>query len=458
MNLSRSAARQLASLAPFLLLSGLLSAVSAATLIVDGNGSTPYSTIQSAIDAAIPDQDDVLVHCGIYAENVTMRDGVSVRGEGGVCAVIDPVTDDQPTVSLSSIAGTTRLERFTIRNRHSLSLQSSGIRIDAGAPVITRNEIRGDGPANYSGPGIEVHGGAPTISYNLITGGHDCCYGGGVVLMDSDARVFANLIVGNAAYYGAGIFVSGGDPEITFNTIARNDAWVGGGLLTYGTGTVANNIVAFNTVTIYGGGIVEWGLGATVFQSNDIFGNTFEEVVSDQPVVGTDGNVSVDPQFLDEHDSFAGFQPRSTSAVIDAASPSWSVAVDLRGIPRPLDGDVDGLSRSEMGARENEGVTGLVHNGVEFGWDLGRHQPPDFNIYRGDLAVLKSTGIYTQDPVTVEGARHFCDYPNQLGDPDTPASGQAFFYLPVAWGAVEGSPGFDSRAAERPREMECFGP
>jgi len=458
MKVPRPAGRHLAPVLRFLMLAALLPVVAAATLVVDDDGTAPYSTIQSAIDAAIPGQDDVHVRCGVYAENITMRDGISVHGESSRCVVIDPLADDLPTVTLNSIASATRLEGFTIRNRHSLWLSSSGILINAGAPVITRNEIRGDGPADYSGPGIEVYGGAPTISYNLITGGYDCCYGGGVVLMESDARVFSNLIVSNAAYYGAGLFVSGGDPEITFNTIARNDAWVGGGLLTYGTGTVANNVIALNTATIYGGGIVEWGLGATVFESNDIFGNTFEEVISDQPVIGADGNISVDPQFLDEHDSFAGFQPRSTSPVIDAASPSWPSATDLRGIPRPLDGDADGLPLSDMGARENEGVTGLVHTGVEFEWDLGRHQPPDFNIYRGDLAVLKSTGVYTQDPSTVEGARHFCDFSNRLGDSDTPTSGQTFFYLPVAWGAVEGSAGFDSRAVERPREMECLGP
>jgi len=39
----------------------------------------------------------------------------------------------------------------------------------------------------------------------------------------------------------------------------------------------------------------------------------------------------------------------------------------------------------DIGARENEGLTGLRHTGVAFLWDSGRHQRPDYNLCRGDL-------------------------------------------------------------------------
>ena len=79
--------------------------------------SPSYPTIQSAIDAAVPGLDDVLVRCGTYRENVTMRDGVSVAGEHPECAVLEPAVDDAPIVEMLAIGDETSLSRLTIQNR-----------------------------------------------------------------------------------------------------------------------------------------------------------------------------------------------------------------------------------------------------------------------------------------------------------------------------------------------------
>lgn len=440
-----------------LILGGLVMRTGSATLVVDDDGTAPFTSIQPAVDAAIPGTDDVLVRCGRYVENVVMRDGVSIRGVDAGCVTLVRADPLEAAVTLPSVGSTTVLSQFTIKNGPSPWSGTYAILITGGAPVITRNVIEGEGQATNSGRGIVAQGGSPVISYNVVRGNHDCCYGGGVVLQDSDATVRSNLIVDNGSYYGAGLLVGTySEPTVHHNTIVGNQAWLGGGILTYGGGILADNVIAGNSAVLYGGAVVEWGAGGTSFLHNDFFGNDPEDFLGP---VGQNGNISADPQFLAPGDrSVAGFQPRSSSPLIDAASESSTVVRDLRGIPRPLDGNVDAVAVSDIGARENEGVTGLVPTAARWSWDPGLHQPMVYNVYRGDLTFLRQTGIYTQDPGAVAGARHFCDVPASLDDADTPEPGQVFFYLPVAHGAVEGSLGFDSRLVERPKTLFCTEP
>ena len=123
---------------------GLFLAGHAATLVVDADGTTPHTTIQSAIDAA-QDGDDVLVHCGTYVENVTMVSGISLRGQGAHCTVIDG-NGDGTVVTLPTVFESTTIEGFTIRNggQNGGSL-GAGIVSNGGQPVITRNIIEDNG-------------------------------------------------------------------------------------------------------------------------------------------------------------------------------------------------------------------------------------------------------------------------------------------------------------------------
>src|SRR5438552_1805780 len=109
----------------------------AATRVVDHSGGTPYSTIQSAIDVSLAG-DVVLVHCGVYPENVLMKDGVSVNGAGAACTVIDGGAAGS-VVTMVGTGPATALSGFTIRN--GLSDLGGGIYIEAGSPTITANVI-----------------------------------------------------------------------------------------------------------------------------------------------------------------------------------------------------------------------------------------------------------------------------------------------------------------------------
>jgi hypothetical protein len=141
---------------------------------------------------------------------------------------------------------------------------------------------------------------------------------------------------------------------------------------------------------------------------------------------------------------------------VDAGSSTGAPSSDLRDIPRPLDGDADGVDRVDIGARENEGITDLRLTDGELIWDHGNHEPETYNLYRGDLQTLIDTGAYVQDPDTVAGARHVCALTvTSLVDSDDPFEQRVFFYLVTAVGAVEGGLGFDSTAAQRPKDLPC---
>lgn len=430
----------------FLVGCGIVLRAYSATLVVDPSGGTPYITIQSAINAAVPGQDDVFVRCGHYRENVIMRDGVSVRGAGPGCATID-AQHNGSAVRMPTILQTTVLEGFTIQNgENNGNSAGAGVEVAAGSPEIRGNLIKGNGQT-FGGFGIVVWtdlvtSSAPVITRNIIRGNRGCCYGGGILLDGPNGAVISsNLIVGNLAEYGAGMYINGGPATVANNTIVGNSAMYGGGIfvataVTPDLVTLASNVVVGNGGQFgFGGGVFATQSADVAFIANDVYQNDPDNyfITSGPDPTGTNGNVSVDPLFVDMIDtSFVGFQPRSDSPLVDNGSPASAPERDLRGIPIPVDGNADGTARVDVGARENEGLTRLRYQAGQFVWDPGLHQPQDYNVYRGDLETLRSTGVYTQDPSTVPGARYFCDIGPHLADVDTPESGHAFFYIAVA--------------------------
>ncbi len=80
-----------------------------------------------------------------------------------------------------------------------------------------------------------------------------------------------------------------------------------------------------------------------------------------------------------------------------------------------------------------------------------------YHIYRGDLAVLRSTGVYTQVPGSTPLAQRFCwmsgtDY----DDGFAPAPSEIVFYLvSMDDGTHEGELGVDSTGNVIPNDNPC---
>jgi hypothetical protein len=81
-----------------------------------------------------------------------------------------------------------------------------------------------------------------------------------------------------------------------------------------------------------------------------------------------------------------------------------------------------------------------------------------FNLYRGSMTVLVSSGLYTQDPAVVPNAMRACgQLGGTLNDPFVAPVGQVVFYLVTGEdaGGVEGTLGVNSAGQTRPNANPC---
>ena len=127
----------------------------------------------------------------------------------------------------------------------------------------------------------------------------------------------------------------------------------------------------------------------------------------------------------------------------------------LRGDPGQTDRDVDGQGDA---CDTDDGRVHLLFPAVDTAdWDA-EGGLSTWNLYRGDLALLRSSGLYTQDPMTVVLANRQCG----LTQPEAtlafdPPPGEAVFFLVagVDDGAVELDLGTDSGGMNRPNDHAC---
>ncbi|MBU1693127.1 MAG: right-handed parallel beta-helix repeat-containing protein, partial [Verrucomicrobia bacterium] len=198
--------------------------------------------------------------------------------------------------------------------------------------TFANNRATEDGGAFY------LDGECGTVSRNQITGNRADRHGGGAVLANG-STLFGSLVASNlAGNSGGGVYLlTTGRLEsctIAANTAGKN----GGGLCMEGSGSVAACIIYGNTAAASGpNGHDPSALG------------TYDHCCSTPEIAGP-ALVTDAPSFVAP--AAGNFRLAADSPCIDAGPAGADVSTDLDGLPRPLDGDADGVSVIDIGAYE----------------------------------------------------------------------------------------------------------
>ena len=261
------------------------------------------------------------------------------------------------------------------------------------SPTVEVNTIRGNRAGDEAKNFQIARGGAiaiysytaePVISRNLIQDNNSADYGGGFFMGEvyyggtnpSLALIENNLLEYNVARAdGGAAHTRTTQARFRSNTFTDNTVTGFGGALYIGPtqnssdqATLVNNLFVFNATDPLdpGGGIYVDSSADPVVRFNDLYGNTPDNVggnKSDSDYVGSDGNVSVDPQFANRAPRYRNLRLPTGSPVLDTGDDAEAAAQDLDGNTRIMDSDGDATAQIDLGSYEFDPSAGPDFDG-----------------------------------------------------------------------------------------------
>ena len=236
---------------------------------------------------------------------------------GGICCYGGAATISNNIIENNNVAGT-----------------GGGIRCQSGC-LIYNNIIRN----NHSFSGA-IYSESSTIMGNIIYGHSYNGYSGSIHIRNGAAKVLNNIIYNNASTIydgsGSGIFLhQANNTKVSGNTILNNSNVVPGSNLEIRWSDnvlVENNIIA-NGINSYGIHIYE--CKSLTFRYNNVWNNEAGNYDGLSNQTGLNGNISVDPLFIDSATQNYHLQPLSPCR--NTGNPVF--------VPEVNETDIDGESR-----------------------------------------------------------------------------------------------------------------
>ncbi|MFH1467646.1 MAG: MopE-related protein [Pseudomonadota bacterium] len=338
-----------------------------------------FATIQDAIDAA-SDGEVICVGAGTYHEHLSVwsKDLELVGIDGPAATVIDAGYSGwgaQFGESTSQMTGFTvqHADSTTIGGgimvylsdvalaaldiRDNAAVNGAGIYVHTGSTVSLHDSVLQQNVASNDGGGVFVLDGSQLTMWNVLVAQNEAVRGGGVVLeANATASLGATAIFGNTASdHTGGLYVGDGSVvELTSAVIDGNQAATYAGGL-FGIGTIeitfTNAIIADNVAPLGAQIAIDStsGTATLTFDHCDLYPTTADDLYGITDPTGSDGNVSVAPDFLDT----------SASSAVD-----WDLHLALSS---PLIDAGTGYDASDTSDPADLGVYGGVHAGT---WDL----------------------------------------------------------------------------------------
>jgi len=233
----------------------------------------------------------------------------------------------------------------------------SNVYIVAGAPTLVGATIL-DGDTWFGG-GMRTDGAAATLIDVEFRGNHGW-YGGAVYESAGSTTTYSSVrFLGNTSDQGAALYVDDYS-VVTLDhcAIVGNDATIQGGGVALGSGSVVDltdSVVALNQSSNGGGGFSA-SMGTVDLEHCDVWGNTPDDYAGMADPTGTQGNVSVDPLFVDT-----------------SAADAWDWDLHLQ-VSSPLV-DAGGGSSDPDGSTSDVGIYGGAYGGT---WDLDLDGYPEW--------------------------------------------------------------------------------
>lgn len=297
-------------------------------------------------------------NASIAISGITFKNGNAFRGAG---------------LQVTYTGGSVTLEDCLFVDNVSSSF-GGGASISASNIIVTRNTFQRNSVLGFDwvGGGIFVSGGTLTLTRNTFIGNRAplSSGGGGAGIIGSVGSVTNNTFSDNSATFGGGLYLEGASElEITNNTITGNTADLGGGVhIAVGSVSISlsNNIITGN-LAISGGNDGDDLYASYPVSGVSLFYNVlgpaadFVSGESEDLVVRsanyTQGfNTNQDPQlgvFTDNGISGNGHFPLlAISPAIDAGNNDECPETDQLGMPRPVDGNNDGIATCDIGSIE----------------------------------------------------------------------------------------------------------